>query len=444
MGVYSQYNLSSGGDVAANEAYEGAVGAYQMIEENEINSYNIFESVIGRDFAEAMNAYDESVITESDMMVINEASSEGIWGKIVTLAKKIWEKIKGIINSIKTKIQSVFIRDGKELYNKYKKTINDKINNGKLSSFKFKWKALKASDKVKDWFDKGYIESDAWTHYYADIENAEKLKDKHTGSGSDYEVKGKANYSSGSKNMKDRTGKTVSITNTRTGGSEGKTFDWDTTGTTIKSGDKISDVNNTSEDNGLKGVRPYTTDETTDMLEDVLGKFCGSSSAVTSKEFAKEFHDAYFEDEDEKDNISTYIDAIETELQSGKKSLDTLSRNEKDANRDWKNLKKKAEDIQKVMQKANSDKSTQSSFAAAANRCAGRASTCLNILSKATGMYFAAYTACTKEYLKQCRSVYIKAAAYNQKKAPYEESATLLEAMADVSDYEVEEMFATI
>ena len=46
-----------------------------------------------------------------------------------------------------------------------------------------------------------------------------------------------------------------------------------------------------------------------------------------------------------------------------------------------------------------------------------------------------------KEHIKQCRAVWIKAAAYNQKKAPYEE-ATLLEAMADVSDYEVEEMFA--
>ena len=427
MGVYSQYNTMSGNTVAANEAYEGAVGAYQMIEESEINSYNIFESVIGRDFAETLNSFDESAITESDMMAINEASAEGIWGKVVAFVQKIWEKIKGILNSIKTKIQSVFIRDGKELYNKYKKTINDKINNGKLSSFKFKWKEFQENKSIGTAFGTNtkdlLNESDIINEMKWNLTHAKTLKDSHSANQKTTRV------------IRDRNPNSSDDADSLT--AKGGVVDYS------NKGEDIAKVNDTSEDKGLRNIRPYTTDETTDMLEKALGELCGQTS-TTVKEFPKEFHDSIFKEEEEEDNISKRLTDIESALQNGKKILDGITKAEKETDRSFKTYKTDAENIKKAMQKANSDKSTQSTFAAAANRTAGRTTTCLNLISKASGMLFSAATSCTKEYLKQCRSVYIKAAAYNQKKAPYEESATLLEAMADVSDYEVEEMFATI
>ena len=182
MGVYSQYSNTvsgMGNTVVADESYVGAIGAYQMIEESEINSYNIFESVIGRDFAEAGNNI--GAITESDMEAINEASASGVWQNVVSFVQKIWEKIKGILNSIKTKIQGTLTKDGKALYKKYEKTINSKLNNGQLSDFKFKWKSPKhdISNAFGDTI-KGFLSNSNCTLYEeinANIKKAEKFKE---------------------------------------------------------------------------------------------------------------------------------------------------------------------------------------------------------------------------------------------------------------------------
>lgn len=420
MGVYSQYSNTvsgMGNTVVADESYVGAIGAYQMIEESEINSYNIFESVIGRDFAEAGNNI--GAITESDMEAINEASASGVWQNVVSFVQKIWEKIKGILNSIKTKIQGTLTRDGKALYKKYEKTINSKLNNGQLSDFKFKWKSPKQdiSNAFGDTI-KGFLSNSNCTLYEAidaNIGKAEKLKGFHE---------------KGPESQKGQHYGNVKYSN---------------------NSDDIAKVNDTedygNDDTKVNSeLRPYTSDECTDMLETALAEICKTfgndvGGTVTAKEFPKEFHDAIFEDEEEKDKFSDVQDSIAGILQGGKKILDGIDSAQKQSDRSFKEIRTRASNVQKSMQKANESKSTQSTFAAAANRLAGRTTTCLNIISRVSGMAFSAATAVTKEHIKQCRAVWIKAAAYNQKKAPYEE-ATLLEAMADVSDYEVEEMFA--
>lgn len=420
MGVYSQYSNTvsgMGNTVVADESYVGAIGAYQMIEESEINSYNIFESVIGRDFAEAGNNI--GAITESDMEAINEASASGVWQNVVSFVQKIWEKIKGILNSIKTKIQGTLTRDGKALYKKYEKTINSKLNNGQLSDFKFKWKSPKhdISNAFGDTI-KGFLSDSNCTLYEeinANIKKAENFKKFHD---------------KGPTVEKGRNYKNVNYSN---------------------NSDDIAKVNDTEDygDDNTKvnsKLRPYTSDECTDMLETALGEICKTfgndvGGTVTAKEFPKEFHDAIFEDEEEKDKFSDVQDDIAEILQGGKKILDGIDSAQKQSDRSFKEIRTRASNVQKSMQKANESKTTQSTYAAAANRLAGRTTTCLNIISRVSGMAFSAATAVTKEHIKQCRAVWIKAAAYNQKKAPYEE-ATLLEAMADVSDYEVEEMFA--
>ena len=428
MGVYSQYSNTvsgMGNTVVADESYVGAIGAYQMIEESEINSYNIFESVIGRDFAEAGNNI--GAITESDMEAINEASASGVWQNVVSFVQKIWEKIKGILNSIKTKIQGTLTKDGKALYKKYEKTINSKLNNGQLSDFKFKWKSLKHDNDISNTFGgviKGFLSNEEKCTLYKEINANLKAADTF-----------KSDISDGNKKEQ----------NDNVNGNRFKGVKYSDNSDDIA---KINDTedygNDKSKDNF--GFRPYTSDECTDMLETALAEICKTfdnnvGDTVTAKEFPKEFHDAIFEDEEEKDKFSDVQNDIAEILQGGKKILDGIDSAQKQSDRTFKETRTKASNIQKAMQKANESKSTQSTFAAAANRLAGRTTTCLNIISRVSGMAFSAATAVTKEHIKQCRAVWIKAAAYNQKKAPYEE-ATLLEAMADVSDYEVEEMFA--
>lgn len=427
MGVYSHYDsvMSGSGDiVAADESYVGAIGAYQMIEESEINSYNIFESVIGRDFAEAGNSF--GVVSESDMEAINEASAVGIWEKVVAFVQKIWAKIKGILNSIKTKIEGTLTRDSKALYNKYKKTVNSKLNNGKLSDFKFKWKDTKSKDGIDRAFGtsiKEIIKSSPIRHgITTNLTSANKLKELS-------EIGGK------------KAPKSIDVYTGKEGEKKASIVYSDKS-------DVIAKYNNTEDTgNGAASdyLRPYTSDECTDMLEETLGLICekvgGSSGSVSAKEFPKEFHDAIFDDEEEKDKISDVLDEIIGVLEGGKKILKDITDAQKECDRASKKDRSDTNNVAKAMQKANESKDTQSTFAAAANRLAGRTTTCLNIMSRVSGMAFSAATSVVKEHIKQCRAVWIKAAAYNQKKAPYEE-ATLLEAMADVSDYEVEEMFA--
>lgn len=422
MGVYSHYDSAMSGNgnvVAADESYAGAIGAYQMIEESEINSYNIFESVIGRDFAEAGNSF--GVVSESDMEAINEASVSGIWEKVVTFVQKIWAKIKGILTSIKTKIEGTITRDSKALYKKYEKTVNSKLNNGKLSDFKFKWKSfadgknVAISDAAFGGVIKGLFLETGVTIKTAIDDNMKQAS------------MFKFNHDEG----------TFGILNGKLVANSRKS-------------DEIAKVNDT-EDRGKNaanyGIRPYTSDECTDMLEAALADICKGannkykSNSVTAKEFPKEIHDCIFDDEEEKDKFSEVLDEIRDTLGNGKKVLDGITKAQNEIDKYFKNEKKKASDIARAMQKANESQATQSKMAAIANRFAGRTTTCLNIASRASGMAFAAATSVVKEHIKQCRAVWIKAAAYNQKKAPYEE-ATLLEAMADVSDYEVEEMFS--
>lgn len=135
MGVYSsnrtQLGMYNSDEIVANENYYGVVGACQMMLEGFQNDQAIFESVLAADFMEAVAVQEGAV----EYSVVNEASVSGFIDKLKEMAKKIWEKIKGLFQTFMTKINNVVIRDNKKFVDKYKKEVFSK-NLGKM---KYKW-----------------------------------------------------------------------------------------------------------------------------------------------------------------------------------------------------------------------------------------------------------------------------------------------------------------
>ena len=413
MGVYSQYAASVAESSVgfADESYAGVAGAYRMMEESAINSHSIFEAVIGRDYVEAYNAINPSIVSESDLEAVNEASIGEIWNKVIAFIQKLWQKILGILKSIKDRVAAVFVRDGKELVNKYKKDILKKVTNGDFTDkFKFKWKNTKGKrEQIKDLAStlEGVLKkSRAGSELSANLRIAEKQVGKHETNSDD-----------------------------------------DLTANTAKGRDRISKINNTSEDYDNnddykfdtydhKQIRPYTSDELTDYTEETLGAILGVNS-VSKSDFAKEFHDTWFDDPDEVDNFSGKMDEIIETLTTAKDSFNKLSKAETTVNNAFKEDRKKAQNIQKEMSKL-AGKGENTTYAATANRKASRAIAALNMISTCTTLTISAWTACFKEEVKQARAVWIKAATW-RKTATTE--STLLEAVEQVSDFEVEQMF---
>ena len=402
MGVYSQYAASVAESSVgfADESYAGVAGAYRMMEESAINSHSIFEAVIGRDYVEAYNAINPSIVSESDLEAVNEASIGEIWNKVIAFIQKLWQKILGILKSIKDRVAAVFVRDGKELVNKYKKDILKKVTNGDFTDkFKFKWKNTKGKRaEIKDLAStlEGVLKkSRAGSELAINLRIAEKQVGKHETNSDD-----------------------------------------DLTANTAKGREAIAKINNTSEDTGYRHIRPYTSDELTDYTEETLGAILGVNS-VSKSDFAKEFHDAWFDDPDEVDNFSGKMDEIIETLTTAKDSFNKLSKAETTVNNAFKEDRKKAQNIQKEMSKL-AGKEENTTHAAYANRKASRAIAALNIISTCTTLTISAWTACFKEEVKQARAVWIKAATW-RKTATTE--STLLEAVEQVSDFEVEQMF---
>ena len=134
MGVYSGNRTCLGSydesEIVANENYFGEAGAMQIIAESVINDFAMFEAVISNDFQEV--ALGESY---TEIELLHEASIGGMFDKIKELAKKAWEKIKGLFKTFITKITVHMTRDNKSLVKKYQKEVYRKD----LSKLKFKW-----------------------------------------------------------------------------------------------------------------------------------------------------------------------------------------------------------------------------------------------------------------------------------------------------------------
>lgn len=397
MSVYSQYGMgtsSASSNIIADESYSGFEGAFRMIEESVQNEHAIFEAIIKQDFAEAYNRINPAIVSESQLVAIQEANGTGVWGKILDFIESIGAKIMGIIKTLMDKIQSVFIRDGKELVKKFEKQINAKMAQGKYTKMKFKYSKPKNEGISNDTLESkltGVLKTtlEDCSNLFSKAVEVKKLNDdslKHTGSMAKF---GSAEYNH--------------------------------TGTTTK-------------------IKPFTEDDKIDMLEKALGGLAGTGSS-TIKEFNKDFDAYVFNDIEEIEGYSSALNTtIKENLTETKKNLDTLSKNKRSTESFIASLRKQTKDIQKKATDAMGKDKAYTNDVYKGNAVAGRVNTCLSIYSKVSANYYGALGSAIKKDLKQCRSIYVKAATYNQKQS-VEDQAILMTAVRESSDYEVDEMF---
>lgn len=403
MAVYSQFATGSfdGESIVANESYVGAIGAYQMMAESSMNEHAIFEHVLGCDFVEAQANH--GYVSESTLEAVNEASGEGIFSKVVAFFTKLIEKIKGIIQNMIDKISAMFTKDGKKLVNKFKKTINTKMANGTYGeNFKYKWSASKNLSKLTD---------------------AQVLDNKV------FDVTAKVPDSSGSATQK-------------------------SIGTVLSNSDTYESYsNNNGSSNGVKNdlqkgyedaekndyhkFNTITNDDLKDYKDKVLTAWLGSNTTV--EDFDKDVDEHYFDDEEEVEGLNNQrLDFIIESLESNSKTISNLEKSKKLTEKKIKNdFIKPAQDRQKKMNKRASA-GTMNSDAQAARAAASTVISMGNALNACVSKIFAAWGAAFKKNYSQCRAVYIKAATYNKKTAKNE--AALLEAVVEVSNYEVDQM----
>lgn len=402
MAVYSQFATGGFDDdaIAANESYVGAIGAYQMMEESSMNQNAIFNHVLGCDFVEAQA--DHGFVSESTLEAVNEASEGGIFAKVVAFFQKLVEKIKGIINNMIKKIEAMFTKDGKKLVNKFKKDVQQKMNNGEFTdSFKYKWSKFndsKTPDKTAT-LDSKFFEVKAKVAGLNEIDikamlwNAKEFinnQDEYTTDASDIE-----------KNLLQ------------------KAYD---------DADK--------EENHV--LNQITSDALSDYKDAALTAWLGKSTSVS--DFAKDVDDEFFPDgeEEEEGLTNTRLTSIISFLENDSKTVSALNKSksltEKKIKNDWI---KPAQDINKKMNNLSTKKSFRI-WGAYARSVSSNVINMGNALTACSTMIYAAWGAAFKKNYAQCRAVFIKAATYKKKSAKNE--AALLEAVVDVSNYEVDQM----
>jgi hypothetical protein len=390
MSVYSQYrtgNDDTNSDIIANESYFGVAGAYRMIQESSDNEHAIFEAVINQDFCEAFNKIDNSVVSESELVSIQEATVKEIWSKVVEFLGKIGEKIMGLIRTLKTKLQMLFTKDGKTLVKNHLKQVNSASNEGKLSKMKFKYAAPKSA--------------------YANTTLEGKI--------------------SGSKLMVDLSERINKSTN-------------DVRDTNRVGGDSKY---NPDDKDAFKDDfwKPISTEARTNYIEDALGKITGSST--DAKSFNKNFDESLFEEAKDEEGLSdTVLKTIVSVLEGNKDEMEALNKNERATSKTVKELTANAKKKETEMAKLSGSKD-YSYNNKATNLVASQVITLANVYSVVAGKYYGELGSAFKKNYKQCRAIFTKAATYNPKQSANEQ-VELLTGVEESSDYEVDEMFDAV
>lgn len=137
MSIFINESVNMGSSVIANEDYQGEVGAYAILAENVQNDLAMFNSMIVGDFMES-KAIHESASTDQ-LSVLVENAGVGLLDNIKAFLKKAYEKIKGLIKSFITNLQTIVTRDNAKLVEKHRKAVFTKD----LSKLKFSWSTCK-------------------------------------------------------------------------------------------------------------------------------------------------------------------------------------------------------------------------------------------------------------------------------------------------------------
>ena len=405
MAVYSQFATGGfdGEAIVANESYVGAVGAYQMMQESSMNENAIFNHILGCDFVEAQA--DHGFVSESTFEAVNEASAKGIFSKVIEFFRKLGEKIKGIIQNMINKISAMFTKDGKQLVKKFEETIRKKMSSDTYdNNFKYSWcKPNNSSDLIPT------------------VNVEEKIFN--------VPLRGTSN------NASNYNGKNISevlsaALNNR------KTQDFHP-GANDKGREKaLQDQLKEDRDKDSSNLKPIAQDDIDDYKEDILTALLGENTDTSS--FSKDYDEKVFDSQETVEGLdSSDLAAIKNFLSTESKLIQKFDKNKREVDKAIKSKIDDAKKIEKAMDRADG----KTGFGVDGSQARAAASSVIkmgNACSACSTAYFSAVGAAIKKHYAQCRAVYIKAATYNKKAAKHE--ATLLEAVVDVSNYEVDQM----
>lgn len=343
-----------------NESYDiSAACGSMLIEAQQLNHavINFFAESDFREVAVGRNLLDESAFVET----LNEGVSDMLT-KLKEGIKKVFAKIKEIIQAIITRITSHFITDGKKLVNKYGKIVTSKVNTGKVSKLKYKWKDIKDSGKK--------VAADQETVFKSLVD---KL-DKDAGKALDFFEKGKKSYT-----YKDYTSDAVKQA-------------YDNT--------EISKFND-------KDFKSYTADE----QEEIVEQYCKeiNSNASTLSELEKEIKEDWFDDEEEKEGVeSARLTEITNILTTNKKNISEMEKAKRNVDKYIRDAQKPIEEIQKKVNKDSREQSPQALNSKIAGIMCSRGLYQLSAIQSVSGKAFATYTACIKDEFKQAKSLFLK------------------------------------
>lgn len=418
MGVYSQFAMGTfdnGTSIVADESYIGAIGAYQMMTESEQNTQKIFEHILTCDFAEASKNY--GFISESSYESINEASIAGIFSKVADFFRKLGEKIKGIINNFIKKIQAMFTKDGKKLIKKFDKDITKKLNDNVYDdNFKYTFCDLK-NDRDDAFYKDPADLSDRFINTKFNHSQAAFYKDKTIREMLGDSKKPTKDTAYGYKNSQKTDNRSKEDRRTAVSNMN----------TAIEKGPTVH----------IAGSEAITSDDITEYKNDILATFIGGTS-TTSSDFSKDYDEYIFEDSDSFEGFTeARRNKIKTFLDNESKYTNALEKSKSKTEKGIKDIIKEAEDIQKEMNKLSATDDF-SDYGIQARAIASNVIKLGNACNQCVTTYFTAYGAAIKKMYSQSRSLYIKAGTYNKKKSSNE--STLMEAIEEVSNYEVDQM----
>ena len=142
MGIYSGivFNEDSRVTCETAEGYNDMdVSAQVAMIEGYENNLKLFEGGIVSDIQEA--AMQINGVDEGELMFFSENVLTDMLGKIKSMLMKLWAKIKAIFKGFMARVDSIFMKSGKSLVNKYKSVILKKD----MTDFEAKWRKPKDS-----------------------------------------------------------------------------------------------------------------------------------------------------------------------------------------------------------------------------------------------------------------------------------------------------------
>ena len=190
MGIFSQNIKPSldGATVEAAVGYGGVDAGARIKLEGYQNDMALFTAIIESDF-NAARATHEGAVNEAT--AITEGTVGSIFTKIKDFFKKLWEKLKGMIQSFMVKFVAVFVRDNKQLVKKYSKQIEKQFRDSKRKYDEMEFKMTEGYYKyltgelnikdmgipyAKDYSIKEWMSDDTLDKLKEDIDN--KIIDK--------------------------------------------------------------------------------------------------------------------------------------------------------------------------------------------------------------------------------------------------------------------------